>query len=84
MPEMKPHDLRHAFASRLLERGVSIRVVQELMGHSNVDTTQGYTAVLGIHLEDVTKVLNQPRETTVPENQVEKLKGSCPTIRQTA
>ena len=72
-PEMKPHDLRHAFATRLLERGVSIRVAQELMGHSSVDTTQDYTAVLGTHLEDAIKVLSQPSETTIPDSQIEKL-----------
>ena len=73
MPEMKPHDLCHAFATRLLERGVNIRVVQELMGHSNVNTTQDYTAVLGSHLEDAIKVLNQPPQTTVSDDQIQKL-----------
>jgi integrase/recombinase XerD len=72
-PEMKPHDFRHAFATRLLERGVNIRVVQELMGHSSVNTTQDYTAVVGIHLEDAIKVLNQPPKTTISDDQIQKL-----------
>ena len=72
-PEMKPHDLRHAFATRLLERGVNIRIIQELMGHSNVNTTQDYTAVVGSHLEDAIKALNQPRGTAVPDDKIEKL-----------
>ncbi len=72
-PEMKPHDLRHAFATRLLKRGVNIRVIQELMGHSNVNTTQDYTAVVGSHLENAIKALNQPRETAVPDDRIEKL-----------
>ena len=71
--EMKPHDLRHAFATRLLERGVNIRVIQELTGHSNVNTTQDYTAVVGSHLEDAIKALNQPHETAVPDDKIEKL-----------
>jgi site-specific recombinase XerD len=35
-PEIKPHDLRHAFVTGLLEHGVNIRVVQELMGHKPI------------------------------------------------
>ncbi|MCD1645501.1 tyrosine-type recombinase/integrase [Aurantimonas coralicida] len=72
LPDVRLHDLRHSFASFLVNQGVSIYVVQDLLGHTQIKTTQRYAHLTGEARQDAAEVASMVLQRACREEEAEE------------
>ena len=75
------HSMRHKYATDLVERGADVRSVQELLGHGNLATTQGYVAVTDKRKRQAVNLLEEPKKSEQPQKTEQALNGMTPIPR---
>ena len=71
LKELHAHTLRHKFATDLLERGVNIKVVQQLLGHENLATTEVYLSITDKSLREAVNTLNSTPDSKLEDSYLE-------------